>query len=164
MKDIWIRQATNDDDETITALNDLAFGGPDEARIVRQLAADGDSLSSLVVHNDREIVGHIQFFRILVEGADIAAGLGPMCVHPDHQKRGIGGGLIRIGLTLMEGAGRNLVFVLGHPDYYPKFGFDAALAEPFSAPWAGEAFMALRFREDGPSAGALTYPSAFEAG
>lgn len=163
MSQIWIRQAEADDADAITALNDLAFDNPDEAKIVTQLAQDGDSLASLVAHNDREIVGHIQFFRILVDGADVACGLGPMSVHPEVQSRGIGGGLIRFGLTLMEGQGRCWCFVLGHPDYYPKFGFAAGAATPFSAAWSGPAFMARRLNSDGPAAGALTYPAAFGA-
>ncbi|MEM9937435.1 MAG: N-acetyltransferase [Pseudomonadota bacterium] len=161
MKDIWIRQVRDEDAETVAALNTAAFGGPDEARIVAELAAEGDSLYSLVAHNDREILGHIQFFKIAIDEEDTAAGLGPMCVTPDRQRSGIGSGLIRFGMQLIEGSGRPLVFVLGHPNYYPKFGFDAVAAQPFSAPWSGPAFMALRFGEVGPTTGALTYPKAF---
>ncbi|MEL6857070.1 MAG: N-acetyltransferase [Pseudomonadota bacterium] len=163
MKNVWIRQAREEDASAILDLNTAAFGTPDEARIVAELAASGDSLVSLVAHNDREILGHIQFFKIAVSGEDIAAGLGPMSVQPELQKRGIGKGLIRLGLTLMEGQNRSLVFVLGHPDYYPKFGFSAELAKAFSAPWSGPAFMALRSSEVTPAAGQLTYPAAFGA-
>ena len=163
MRDIWIRQARTEDADAITALNTTAFGTPDEARIVEALATDGDSLYSLVAHDDRDIVGHIQFFRIRVDGADVAAGLGPMCVAPGRQRCGIGSGLIRFGLSLMQGAGRDPVFVLGHPDYYPRFGFSAASAAAFRAPWSGPAFMALRTREDGLQGGELTYPRAFGA-
>lgn len=163
MNNLWIRPAREEDEPVISALNDSAFGTPDEARIVARLAADQDSLASLVAHNDREILGHIQFFRILVDGVDTACGLGPMSVIPGAQKQGIGSGLIRLGLTMMEGQGRPICFVLGHPEYYPKFGFDAALAAPFTAPWSGPAFMAKRLSEGGPQAGQLTYPAAFGA-
>ena len=163
MKNVWIRQARDEDEGAIEALNTAAFGTPDEAQIVARLAQDGDSLASLIAHNDREVLGHIQFFKIAVAGADLAAGLGPMSVQPDLQKRGIGSGLIRFGLTLMEGQSRSLVFVLGHPDYYPKFGFSAETAASFSAPWSGPAFMALRTSDDAPQSGALTYPAAFGA-
>lgn len=163
MKDIWIRQAREDDADAITALNDVAFGGPDEARIITQLAADGDSLYSLVAHDDRTILGHIQFFRILVDGQDVAAGLGPMSVVPERQKSGIGSGLIRFGLQLMAGSGRGPVFVLGHPDYYPRFGFSAATAAAYTAPWSGEAFMATPPPAGAPETGTLTYPAAFGA-
>ncbi|MEL7040800.1 MAG: N-acetyltransferase [Pseudomonadota bacterium] len=163
MNTLWIRQVRAEDAEAVRALNDAAFGTPDEAQIVDQLANDGDSLASLVAHNDRQILGHIQFFKIAVDGADLAAGLGPMSVQPDVQNTGIGAGLIRFGLTLMEGQGRPLVFVLGHPDYYPKFGFSAETAAAFSAPWSGPAFMAIRFGDAGPKSGTLTYPAAFGA-
>ncbi len=163
MKDIWIRQAREDDAEAITALNDAAFATKAEARIITELARDGDSLYSLVAHNDRDILGHIQFFRILIDGADIAAGLGPMSVLPDRQRSGIGSGLVKFGLALMEGAGREAVFVLGHPAYYPRFGFCADAAAPFQAQWSGPSFMALRFGETGEQAGQLTYPAAFGA-
>ncbi len=161
MKDIWIRQVREDDAEAVAALNTAAFGGPEEASIVEALAASGDGILSLVAHDDRQILGHIQFFQIAIDGEKGAAGLGPMSVHPDHQKKGIGGGLARFGLTLMEGAGLPLVFVLGHPDYYPRFGFSPDTAASFTAPWSGPAFMALRFGQGGPETGTLIYPPAF---
>ena len=163
MNNLWIRPATADDADAVTTLNDLAFGTPEEAKIVTQLAIDGDSLASLVAHDDREILGHIQFFKVWVDGADIACGLGPVSAHPDVQGRGIGAGLIRFGLTLMEGAGRTHCFLLGHKDYYPRFGFSAELAANFSGPWSGEHFMAKRLTGTGPTAGELTYPAAFGA-
>ena len=161
MRDLWIRQARSEDADAISALNTECFGSPAEAAIVARLSEDGDSLASLVAHNDRQILGHIQFFRILVDGRDIAAGLGPMCAAPDRQKQGIGRGLIKLGMTLMEGQGRGLVFVLGHTDYYPKFGFSAAVGAHYAAPWSGEAFMGIELREDAPRTGDLTYPAAF---
>ncbi len=163
MKNLWIRQARDEDGEAIEALNLAAFGGPDEAGIITRLAADGDSLYSLVAHNDREILGHIQFFRIAVDGDDVAAGLGPMAVLPQFQKSGIGSGLVKLGLTLMQGSGRGLVFVLGHPAYYPRFGFSPETAQDFTAPWSGPAFMALRFGDHGRQGGKLAYPAAFGA-
>ncbi|MCR9080093.1 MAG: N-acetyltransferase [Hyphomonadaceae bacterium] len=163
MNNLWIRPATEDDAAIITELNDAAFGTPEEAQIVTQLAMDGDSLASLVAHDDRRILGHIQFFRIWVDGADVACGLGPVSAHPDVQGRGIGSGLIRFGLTLMEGAGRSHCFLLGHKDYYPRFGFSAELAAEFGGPWSGPHFMALKLNENGPTSGTLKYPAAFGA-
>ena len=163
MKDIWIRQARPEDADAIAALNDAAFGAPGEAKIVAKLAADGDSLASLVAHDDRDILGHIQFFRILVNGDDIGAGLGPMSVTPDRQKRGIGHGLMKLGMTMMEGQGRELVFVLGHPEYYPKFGFSPQVALRYEAPWSGPAFMGIELSPAAPRTGTLTYPDAFTA-
>lgn len=163
MKDIWIRNARPEDADAVAALNTAAFGTPDEAKIVAQLARDGDSLASLVAHNDRELLGHIQFFRILVDGKDIAAGLGPMSALPIRQKQGIGRGLIKLGMTMMEGQGRALVFVLGHRDYYPKFGFSPDVAARYTAPGSGPAFMGIELSETAPRSGELTYPAAFGA-
>lgn len=161
MRDLWIRQARPEDADAIAALNTEAFGTPGEAQIVARLAQDGDSLASLIAHDDREVLGHIQFFRILVDGRDIAAGLGPMCARPGRQKQGIGRGLIKLGMTMMEGQERALVFVLGHTGYYPKFGFSPAVAARYTAPWSGEAFMGIELSETAPRAGDLTYPKAF---
>ncbi|MEM7460758.1 MAG: N-acetyltransferase [Pseudomonadota bacterium] len=163
MNNLWIRPAIEDDAETITELTDAAFGTPEEAQIITQLALDGDSLASLVAHNDREILGHIQFFRVRVDGEDVACGLGPVSARPDVQRRGIGAGLIRFGLTLMEGAGRSHCFLLGHKEYYPRFGFSAGLAAQFGGPWSGPNFMAKRLTENGPNSGTLVYPAAFGA-
>ena len=156
----WIRPAHEEDLEEIVALNDLAFGDKAEGRIVRKLAKSGESVLSLVASDDAGIVGHIQFFRIDVEGAP-AVGLGPMSVHPDFQNTGIGSGLIQMGLMALEGAGESLVFVLGHPEYYPRFGFSAEEAAPYQADWSGEAFMALQLSDEAPASGRLTYPAAF---
>jgi putative acetyltransferase len=163
MNNLWIRPVTEDDADAVTALTDSAFGTPEEAKIITQLAKDGDSLASLVAHNDREILGHIQFFKVWVDGDDIACGLGPVSARPDVQKRGIGAGLIRFGLTLMEGAGRSHCFLLGHADYYPRFGFSAELAAQFDSPWSGPNFMAIKLTETGPASGTLRYPAAFGA-
>lgn len=159
--DIWIRRARAEDMDAVVALSDAAFGGADEGRILRQLHADGDSLLSLVAVDGEAIAGHIEFFRIWIDGAPIGAGLGPMSARPGQQKQGIGGALIRLGLTALEGAGEKIVFVLGHDTYYPKFGFTEAAARPFSAAWSGPHFMALHLGEGGPAGGALTYPAAF---
>ncbi len=161
MIDFWTRTATPDDIDAIAALNDAAFGGPDEARIVRQLQADGDSLLSLVAENDKGLVGHIEFFRILIDGQPTGAGLGPMSAQPGRQRAGIGSYLIRTGLEELDMLGETIVFVLGHTAYYPKFGFEADTAKPFTAPWSGRHFMAIRLAPEGPAAGTLTYPKAF---
>ncbi len=156
----WIRPAREEDLDDIVALNDLAFGGEEEGRIVRELAGGGHGVLSLVASDEAGLVGHVQFFRLHVDDAP-AVGLGPMSVHPDFQKTGIGSGLIQMGLMALEGAGESLVFVLGHPAYYTRFGFSAEAARPYEAKWSGEAFMALRLSDEAPASGRLTYPAAF---
>ena len=157
----WIRRLQPEDLDAVCALNALAFGGPEEAAIVRRLHADNDSLLSLVAHRDEELVAHIEFFRILISGKPSAVGLGPMSVAPRMQTRGIGSSLVRMGLMVMAGRGESLVFVLGHPEYYPKLGFSADLATAFDAPWSGPAFMAQAVNPGAPESGELTYPAAF---
>lgn len=162
----FIRPARPDDMDAITALSDEAFGlafkSNEESRVIRQLHADGDSLVSLVaVADDESIVGHIEFFRIVIDGEPLAAGLGPMSAKPGMQKSGIGSYLVRTGLEELDDLGETLVFVLGHTDYYPRFGFTVEAAKPFTAPWSGPHFMALRLTEGGPTSGTLTYPKAF---
>lgn len=157
-----IRDAAPADMDSISALNDAAFGTPDEGVITRQLAHDDDSLVSLVAEDeDGRLIGHIEFFRILVNGKDVAAGLGPMCAAPGCQRQGVGYALIKSGMPRVEQLGRQLVFVLGHPDYYPRFGFHPAVAARYDAPWSGEAFMAIELFESAPRSGTLTYPRAF---
>ncbi len=162
----FTRTATPVDMNPIAALSDeafgLAFNSEGESRLIRQLHADGDSLLSLVAEDDDgSIVGHIEFFRILIDGQPVAAGLGPMRAKPGLQKAGIGSYLVRTGLEELDTLGETLVFVLGHADYYPRFGFSAETASPFTAPWSGPHFMAIRLAEGGPAAGTLTYPKAF---
>lgn len=157
-----IRRANAEDLPAIIALNNAAFGGPDEGRITQALRTDGDSLLSLVAESGGEIAGHIEFFRILVDGAHLAAGLGPMSARPGLQKSGIGSSLVREGLSQLREAGETLIFVLGHDTYYPRFGFSETAARPFAAPWSGPHFMALRLAEQAPSGGTLAYPRAFD--
>jgi len=159
--DIWIRPSRPEYLDAIAAVNDAAFGGPAESRIVRTLHADGDSVLSLVASGNTEIAGHIEFFRVWIDGAPLGVGLGPMSVLPELQKTGVGASLIRLGLAALEGAGETTVFVLGHETYYPKFGFSAETARPFTAPWSGPSFMAIRLGPGGPVSGELTYPAAF---
>lgn len=161
MTETWMRLTRPEDMDAIVALNDAAFGGKEEGAITRRLHADGDSLLSLIAHRNEEIVGHIEFFRILIDGQPSAVGLGPMSVKPGVQGQGIGAGLVRMGLIPLSARAETIVFVLGHPDYYPKFGFSAEAAAPFTAPWSGPAFMAKVINPGAPEAGELTYPAAF---
>lgn len=157
-----VRRARAADAAAIQALNDAAFGQADEGRIVQRLDADGDTLFSLVTEFEGELVGHLQAFHIDVDGARVAAGIGPMSVQPTFQKRGFGGSMIKEAAGLLRCKKLPLVFVLGHADYYPRFGFSAEAAQGFEAPWsAGPSFMAMRLGEGGPGSGVLTYPSAF---
>lgn len=144
-----MREATPADASAIRALNDAAFGKADESALIEQLRADGDMLFELVEDANDGVLGHIAFSRLRLHGPSLieAAALAPMSVRPDRQNSGVGGALIRAGLA--ECRRRNLaaVIVLGHPAYYPRFGFTAEAARTLHAPFSGPAFMALELAD-----------------
>jgi putative acetyltransferase len=92
-----------------------------------------------------------------------ALALAPMAVRPGLQKQGIGGRLIAAALDEARAVGAEAVIVLGHPDYYPRFGFSAALARNLASPFSGEAFMALELLPGALTGkqGSVSYPMAF---
>jgi putative acetyltransferase len=161
-----IRARTPADDAAIARVNDAAFGAAGEARLVEALRAAGLAAIELVAVEDNGVVGHILFsiLEVTVDGRAVTAlALAPMAVAPAHQRTGIGGALIRTGLDRARTNGWDAVIVLGHPHYYPRFGFSAAPARHLKAPYSGEAFMALALRPgalDGQS-GRVAYPAAF---
>lgn len=161
-----IRERKSSDDDDIRRLNDAAFGGSDESKLVEDLRAAHLAAVELVAAEEMASVGHILFSPLSVTlGSEAirALALAPMSIRPDRQRRGIGSALVRAGLGLAKTRDWQAVFVLGHPDFYPRFGFSAVLARPFKAPFAGAAFMALALDPgvlDGGD-GHVVYPSAF---
>lgn len=159
---------SNDADELsrIRHINQAAFGRTDEADLVDQLREQGDVLLSLVAEVGQQAVGHILFSRMFIDttdGAIPAVALAPMAVLPIHQRQGIGGSLIRRGLDLLRDAGEEAVIVLGHPEYYPRFGFSCERARLLQSPFPAEAYMALELRPgalDGVR-GTVRYAAAF---
>ena len=142
-----IRPETTADHEAIRQVNRLAFGQDAEARLVDALRDGGYVQASLVAEKDGQIVGHILFSElpIITEAGTIPAlALAPMAVLPANQRQGIGSALVRRGLEICREQGHRTFIVLGHPDFYPRFGFSAKLAEPLSSPFGGgEAWTAL---------------------
>ncbi len=140
------------------------FGRSDEPELVASLRAQGEVVLELVAVEDRAIVGHILFSRAHVSGDGKrfpVVQLAPVCAAPEMQKRGVGSALIRQGLELMTALGETHVFLLGHPDYYPRFGFSATAAQAFQSPWPGPHFMLNRIGAGGPAHGKLRVSSAF---
>jgi putative acetyltransferase len=153
----------------IRQVNRLAFGRDDDAGLVDALRAGGYTLASLVAQeNNGPVVGHILFSELPImteRGAVPALALAPMAVAPSHQRRGIGSLLVREGLSACAEAGHRIVVVLGHPEFYPRFGVSARLAEPLNSPFSGPAFMAIEL-VPGALAGVrgdVRYPPPFEA-
>jgi putative acetyltransferase len=140
-----IRPERESDHRAVRELNRLAFGGEDEARIIDALRGAADPLISCVAVRDEKVVGHILFTPVELTPVRKALGLGPMAVLPELQNQGIGSALVRAGLDAARVLGCEAVVVLGHPAYYPRFGFVPAvsrgLACEFPAP--DEAFMVL---------------------
>jgi putative acetyltransferase len=158
-----IRSATTADHAAIRAVVAAAFERDDEARMVDEARAAGAALVELVAEEDGEIVGHVRFNRMTAPPGRRIAGLAPLSVRPDRQRRGIGEALTRAGLEALRALGAEACVVLGHPDYYPRFGFSTAAAARVISPYAASpAFMALEL-----TPGALTeavelgYPAAF---
>jgi putative acetyltransferase len=123
---ILIRPETVGDIPAINRINTLAFNRKNEAQLVDTLRRENAVILSLVAVSEGQIVGHILFSPVLVTHDDSqwqAAGLGPMAVLPEFQNQGIGSALIRSGLDELKQHGHDVVIVLGHPEYYPRFGF-----------------------------------------
>lgn len=161
-----VRAETPADIEAIRAVNTAAFGGAQEAVLVDALRDDGDLLLSLVAEIDDDIVGHVAFSRMHVEhegGADPAVALAPVAVRPEHQRKGVGRTLVQSGLEQLTERGETLVFVLGEPEYYGRFGFSTGPAARFASPYDGPYFQSLTLSERAPSSGALRYARAFAA-
>ena len=154
------------DEAAIREVHLRAFPTPVEADLVEQLRRDGDVAISLVAGEDGQIVGHVLFSRMSVEAdGDLirCLGLAPVAVSPERQRTGIGTALIEAGLAAARADGADIVFVLGEPEYYGRFGFDAKTARPFASPYAGMYFQAVTLRDDFrlPMSGQAVYAPAF---
>jgi putative acetyltransferase len=142
-----------------------AFNQDDEANLVERLRADGDALVELVAASDIAIQGHILYspLTIVCGGETLrAAALAPVSVLPTFQNQGLGGELIRAGNARCNELGCVAVVVLGHAEYYPRFGFSPKIAESLQAPFSGPHFMALEFEAGAlTDGGKVTYAQAF---
>ncbi len=171
MNAVTIRPETPADVPAIFDVNLRAFGQPAEAQLVDALRREGDFVPelSLVALYGGTIAGHILFppiFIISPVGSIPALALAPMAVLPEFQHRGIGSQLIRHGLAACRHLGHRIVIVVGHPEYYPRFGFTPARAHGIKAPFPvpDEAFLALELVNgafDGIH-GTVRYPPSFD--
>lgn len=147
-QELVIREAKPADETGIRELVTAAFGTDNEARLVQKLRHCGALVLEMVAVTPKgRLLGHIAYSR--VTPADVGPGQGllisclaPMAVWPEFQRQGIGGKLIERSLEALREDGEDLVLVLGYPAYYPRFGFDAKLAEKVQGPYSGNAFMA----------------------
>jgi putative acetyltransferase len=159
MGPITIRDETPRDEDAIRAVHRLAFADETVVRIVDDLNRSGEVVISLVAEHEATVVGHVMFSRL---GAPMRAlTLSPLGVHPDVQRAGIGSALVHKGLERARRDQWQAVFLLGSPAYYGRFGFAAASAEGYAAPYWGWLFMALIFDNSVPRIGRITFPDAF---
>lgn len=145
---IHIRKEAPGDVPAIRRVNRLAFAQPQESRIVDQVRGNCRGILSLVAREGTQVLGHILFSPAVLKSGSVALrgmGLAPMAVHPDHQGRGIGSRLVITGLGHLLRKQCPFVVVLGHPAYYPRFGFDRASRFDIRSEWEvpDEAFMIL---------------------
>jgi putative acetyltransferase len=144
-----IRDEAAGDAPAVRAVNEDAFGSPLEAGIVDALREACADRVSLVAERDGRVVGHILFTPVEIAtaaGAVRGYGLAPMAVCTAWQRQGIGSALVAEGLSRVRQAGAPFVVVLGHPHYYPRFGFEPASRRGVRCQWPDvpdEAFMLL---------------------
>ena len=162
--EIEIRETTTDDFRDIMEVEKLAFGYEKEAKLVADLLQDksAEPIVSLLALYKGEAIGHILFTKAYLEGnsgSPLIHILAPLAVKPEYQRKGIGGMLIKKGLAILQEKGSKLVFVLGHKEYYPKYGFKPyATQMGYPAPYPipdeySEYWMVQSISEDGMSIG-----------
>lgn len=164
---VLIRPEQPNDHRAVFGLNVAAFDSASEAKLVDRLRNECEVFISLVAIDDQNIMGHIFFSPVILVSDDKAKifGLGPMAVAPVHQRQGVGSALLRTGLDQCRKIGGKAVVVLGHPDFYPRFGFVPAsqfgIGSDFPAP--DEAFMALELKPGAlhGKSGQVKYHQAF---
>ncbi len=129
---IEIRPERQGDEEAIAEVNRLAFDGEEEVGIIAGIRGSEFFIPelSLVAESDGRIIGHIMFSLINLirfdQPAEAILSLAPMAVEPEEQKKGTGSALVRAGMEIARELGHRIVIVIGHPGYYPRFGFEKA--------------------------------------
>ena len=170
--EVKIRQENKDDFNAVFEVNKLAFGQESEANLVELLRNSNAFIPelSLVAIMDNQIIGHILFTKIKIindeKNETESLALAPMAVRPAFQNKGIGKQLIRCGLDKAKDLNYQSVIVLGHENYYPKFGFEPAdkwnIKSPYEVPT--NVFMAIELTTDGLKnvSGLVKYPKEFD--
>jgi putative acetyltransferase len=165
---VLVRTEEEKDSAAVHTLNASAFESPAEANLVDALRKQAHTVVSLVAEDNKKVVGHIMFSPVSLSGHPglKIIGLAPMAFTPTHQNKGIGSALVRTGLEQCKALGFGAVVVLGHPGYYPRFGFSPStrfgIGCEYEAP--EEAFMAVELQPDylrGKS-GTIKYHAAFK--
>jgi putative acetyltransferase len=168
---IKIRLETISDIQKIKEINDLAFGGESESKLVEAIRQSENfipELSLVAEDNNGDVVGHILMSVIHIKTSNAlipTLGLAPMAVHPDYQRKGIGSLLVKKVIESARDIGYKHIAVLGNVNFYPKFGFvpskTKGIQSPFPVP--DEVFMVMELVEGSLSEiqGKVQYPQAF---
>jgi putative acetyltransferase len=165
---IEIREETAADYEAIREVNRQAFGEEPVAELVDHLRDDGVVIASLVAVDGDQVVGHILFSETPLEtphGTQAGATLSPLAVLPARQRTGIGSALVRRGIEVCRERGKVAILLIGHPDYYPRFGFSSTLARQIQSKYSaiGDPYMAIELVPDVLAEGATAHvPKAFD--
>ena len=143
-----IRREQPQDISEIREVNIRAFGQEQEASVVDKLRENCNSVLSLVALTDGHVVGHILFGPAVIEGEHgklVGTGLAPLAVLPEYQRKGIGTELLQTAIARIKKGGCPYIIVIGHPEYYARFGFEKAGRFGISSEWdvPDEAFMIL---------------------
>jgi putative acetyltransferase len=167
--EIRIRQEIEEDYKRVYEINEMAFGQENESKLIEKIRKGPNFVPelSLVAEKDNTIVGHILFSKIKIVGESEyeTLMLAPLAVVPELQKQGIGGKLIKKGIENAIELGFESIIVVGHKDYYPKFGFQKAskwgIQSSIEVP--DEAFMAIELTEKALEnrAGVVQFPQEF---
>ncbi|MEM1099400.1 MAG: N-acetyltransferase [Planctomycetota bacterium] len=165
----FIRESTDADLPAILDVHREAFGSEDEPRMIEQTHGGHDEVASYVAEVAGRVVGHAQL--VVVHLADQSGlrgllGLGPVGVRPAYQRRGLGSAMLEALIREGRGAGASRLFVLGHPEFYSRFGWTPAAPLGFRCAWTdGPPFMVLDLKPSKEvDPGEVRWPDAFYDG
>ena len=167
---IEVREENERDHEAISMILQKSFEGDEEAQLVQRIRASEafiPELSLIALHNRRDPVGYVLFSEVKIHtdsGPVTSLALAPVGVVPELQHEGIGSMLIKDGMMRATSLGYRHVIVLGHKDYYPKFGFIPASEKNITGPFdAGDSFMVRELKKDALKdvSGEVVYPKSF---
>lgn len=169
MHSLHIRPAHDGDRAALGDIHRTAFGQPLEAQLVEALLNGRYNRISLVAEVEGQIVGHVLLTELRLDSPPLppsslavrALALAPLAVSPTHQRQGVGSALVRAALDEARERGWRLVFVLGEPEYYGRFGFTSDRAAQFQCVYACAAFMAIALHADAAPNGTLEYAPPF---
>lgn len=166
---IRVRAERPGDAAAVRAVETAAFGRAEEADLVDALRVSGAAYRSWVAAADGDLVGHVAFTPVRIEGSGVEGmGLGPVAVVPARQRAGIGSRLIHHAMAALRAEGCAYVALVGHPTYYPRFGFVPGVRFGLAAPWPGIPDDVFLVRAFDPSAlprggGVVRFHPAFDA-